>query len=277
YRSLATGVLVFVWLSAVASAQAASPDNADLQRRPLLPLGTSGLTPEERAQLPLPFGINFDYFEMSQTMLLRDASVSINGMPIPSNALNVQSLTAVETERSLRVDVWLLPFMNLYLLTGSFNGTAKDINASVSGMPLPVPEGVPFSGTTRGIGTTFSAAYRSLFFSYDYNVTWARVDRSTGAIPTVTHNPRVGVRFDKWRLPTQLYLGGFKMDVTSDEQGSITFPGVGQFDYKLKALPESAWNFVLGVDIDIRKKGRIIIEKGFGNRTHTLVSSGLRF
>jgi hypothetical protein len=242
-----------------------------------LPLGAGRLSESDRAELPLPLGINFDYFDSTETMLLSDASVSINGQPIPSGLLNLESLETVSYSRTTRADVWLLPFLNLYLVGGTFSGTARNINASVTGMQLPIPSEVPYSGTSRGFGATLAGGYRSMFFSYDRNVTWAEVDTCTGKVPSVTEGLRVGVRLTHWRWPTRLYAGGFKMTVDTDEEGSIVFAGLGQFDYKLKATPESDWNYIVGVEIDFAKRGLLTIERGFGKRSQTLVSAGCRF
>jgi len=208
---------------------------------------------------------------------LRDASVQVNGQPIPSGMLNIESLETVSVDRSVRVDMWLLPFLNFYVIDGTFSGTARKINASITGMPVPIPSEVPYSGTSRGYGATISGGYKSMFASYDRNVTWAEVDSCTGRIPTVTQGLRVGIRNERWRLPTRVYFGGFKMTVSTSEEGSIVFPNVGQFDYKLKAIPETAWNYILGAGIEIGKKGEIVLEKGFGKRTHTLFSATFRF
>jgi len=171
---------------AIAALQA-EPEPAGRQptHTSLLPLGAGRLSESDRAELPLPIGLSFDYFDTTETMLLRNASVSINGQPIPSGMLNLESLVTVSFDHSVRADVWLLPFLNLYLAGGTFSGTAKNINASITGMPLPIPPEVPYSGTTRGLGATLA--------------------------------------------------------------------GVGQFDYKLKAIPESAWNYIVGAEIDIAK------------------------
>ena len=93
----------------------------------------------------------------------------------------------------------------------------------------------------------------------------------------MTQGLRLGVRIERWRWPTRLWAGGFKMTVNTDEEGSIILDGVGQFDYKLKATPESPWNYIVGAEIDIAKQCQIVIERGFGKRSQTLFSAGYRF
>lgn len=233
---------------------------------------------EVRERMQLPFGIGMNFFGSNEDYVFSSASVSNGGHIIPSDMMKLDSLTTIQDSRTVRIDACLLPYLNVYLVGGTFSGTTRNIKASLVGMTaLPLPQEIPFSGTDRGIGVTLAGGYESVFFTYDWNISWAKVDLATGHVPTTTQGPRIGVVSYRKNAQIDFYVGGFKEDISGNTMGSISFPDFGEFDYNVTVKPESAWNYVVGADVDMRKHCQISVEHGFGKRTHNMLSYTARF
>jgi len=264
--------------STPASLQTAAPDVDQKPKHRLhFPIGIDRIPDQDREAMQLPFGIGTSFFGSRENYLFGSASVSINGQPIPSQMMNLDSITVIQDSRTVLIDAWLLPFLNIYGLGGTFSGTTRNIKASMVGQDIPLPQEIPFSGTTRGFGATLAGGYKRLFFTYDWNKSWAKVDLATGSTPTVTQGPRIGVATDKPNVHTEIYVGSFKEEVSGNTFGSITFPDIGQFDYNVTVGPERAWNYVVGANVELRKHWQINVEHGFGKRTHNMLSITARF
>jgi hypothetical protein len=227
--------------------------------------------------MPLPFGLGINFFDSDERYRFGSASVSFNGQPIPPEMMILDSLKVVQTSTTWRLDAWVLPYLNLYAIGGSFKGETSDIRASMVGQNIPLPEKITFSGTDNGLGATLAAGYKSLFFTYDWNISWAKVDLASGHTPSITQGPRFGVMSQRPNLLTDVYVGAFKEDISGNTQGSISFEGIGQFDYNVTVRPERAWNYVIGADAEYKKHWQITVEHGFGKRTHNMLSVAARF
>jgi len=250
----------------------ASPPAEQKSHRLRFPIGIDRVPEEAREKMPLPFGIGMNFFGSREEYLFSSASVSMNGQPIPPQMMILDSLTVIQRSRTLRLDCWLLPFMNVYAINGTFSGKARDIKASMVGQSIPLPEEIPFRGTNTGMGVTLAAGYKSMFFTYDWNTSWAKLNLASGRVPTITQGPRIGVVFERPNVRADVYVGGFKENVSGNTEGSIAFTGIGLFDYDVTVRPESAWNYVLGADVELQKQLQISYEHGFGKRTHNMLS-----
>lgn len=263
-------------LYSCAAAQSAA-ENAQADHHAWLPFGADKIPPEDRAKMPLPFGISLNYYSSKETFKLSNAAVSLNGQTIPTQAFNLESVSTVTNSRTLRADAWILPFLDIYYVNGTFRGEARDIEAEVLGPPLPIPQTIPFNGRQSGIGATLAGGYKQFFASYDWNTSWAKLNLANVTIPTVTQGPRIGVQFGSSEAPIRVYVGGFHEAVRGRVSGGAIFQNLGQLDYDLKATPETAWNFIVGAQVEAHKRSNLNIEYGMGKRKQTRLSYTQRF
>lgn len=184
--------------------------------------------------LPEPFGINFNYMNIRQNIDVESINFSglgFGNINLPSSLfdINVAKTRQRSTTRTIRLDVWLLPFMNVYGIIGKTRGSSLskvsvDSNpASQSGMVNQMISGIihgmntsgdlknldfklKFKGDTYGVGTVFVGGYDNWFGLVDMNYTQTRFDILDGSIDAFTLSPRVGYRFT---LPAvnSLHLG----------------------------------------------------------------------
>lgn len=133
---------------------------------------------ERRIKLPFPVGVMFNALAGNQTLTLSDLSLGFGSFSNPgapemidlSEVVVFDKVTAQTSTFNLRVDTWLLPFLNVYGIAGQ---TRKaDINVMLS-EPFPLKIGTEVSGTYIGFGAMVAGALGPIFFSLDANRTFS--------------------------------------------------------------------------------------------------------
>ena len=105
-------VLIFTLVLLMSANNALSFDTTSI-----LPLCSSWAGDQE---LPLPIGFGIHYYFQEQGYNLSDLWVSIPGMEsIPTDDVDVENHL---TEVNLKLDVWILPFMNIFGILGKVEG-----------------------------------------------------------------------------------------------------------------------------------------------------------
>ena len=94
--------------------------------------------------LPLPFGVGVSYVYLERLIEVRDVQIGINGAPLqPVDRLSFEDTPSQVHNVMARFDVWLLPFLNVYLLGG------RTENSSTTTLTLDLP--VPSSSRTSSL------------------------------------------------------------------------------------------------------------------------------
>ncbi|WP_442910785.1 hypothetical protein [Kluyvera sp. CHPC 1.251] len=274
-------------------------------------------------ELPLPFGVNINYMNIRQNIDVD--SINFNGLSLPGpkgpisldNAfkINVGNTRERSKTETLKLDAWLLPFMNVYGLVGYTDGhSVSQIGVDVLGphghsIPL-LPKyknqlqnlafQLDFKGTTYGIGTTLVGGVGNWFTAFDANYTQTQFDILDGSIDAFTISPRIGYRFntpgiDTLHLPSgklNLWVGTMYQDVQQEFKGSLsdlTMPsaalqemvnaanrdGKGRFDVKQHL--SSPWNVLVGAQYELTRNFNVTTEIGFADRNSFFVAGEYRF
>lgn len=157
--------------------------------------------------LPEPFGVNINYMNIRQNINVD--SINFNGLSLGGHSLdNAFKIKVGNTRESsktetLKLDAWLLPFMNIYGLVGYTDGhSISQIGVGVKGArkyhyPANLQNldfKLDFKGTTYGIGTTLVGGVGNWFTAVDANYTQTQFDILDGSIDAFTVSPRVGYR-----------------------------------------------------------------------------------
>jgi len=286
--------------------------------------------------LPEPFGVNINYMNIRQNIDVD--SINFNGLsldggniqcktrscqrafnkifgngPVPlDNAFKIDVGKTRENSKTetLKLDAWLLPFMNVYGLVGHTEG--HSISQIGVGVDLPKAGTVhpknlqnldfrlDFKGTTYGVGTTLVGGIGNGFALMDGNYTQTRFDILDGSINAFTFSPRVGYRFttpavDTIHLPSgklNVWVGSMYQDVQQEFKGSLsdlTMPSQalqsmvnlanqhdnGRFDVKQHL--QSPWNVLLGAQYEITRYFNVTTEIGFAERNSFFVAGEYRF
>lgn len=230
-RNLKLTCLSLAIISPLASATVA-PDNNN--RSAVLPFFSEQLV-AQGYDLPEPFGVNINYNNMRQNVNVD--SVNLTGFSSPltaflPSAISPESLLPVttghtrmrSTSTTVKLDAFLLPFLNVYALAGKTHGhstsqisidtqnltgilakippspvnplsAAPGLAGAVAGISKVSSFTLNFKGTTYGAGIVLSAGYKNLFGVLDTNFTQTTFDVLDGHINAFTLSPRAGYSF----------------------------------------------------------------------------------
>ena len=264
--------------------------------------------------LPLPFGVSMNYMDMRQNINVD--SINFTGLSLGNFSLDNAFQIGVGNTResskteTLKLDAWLLPFMNVYGLVGHTEGhSISQIAVGLKGpngkvVPLPGMQDLDFrldfKGTTYGMGTTLVGGIGNWFTVLDANYTQTRFDILDGSIDAFTFSPRVGYRFntpsvDTLHLPAgklNLWVGSMYQDVQQEFKGSLndlSMPSPmlqnmvnlanqdnnGRFDVKQHL--QSPWNVLVGAQYELTQHFNITTEFGFAERNSFFIAGEYRF
>lgn len=232
--------------------------------------------------LPLPLGIGVTYYQQAQDYELTKLLVPPALLP-PGAALDPSAL-AVEnnvTQWSLKLDVWLLPCLNIFGLIGSIEGeslidlTSTPIGAAVSRMSAE------YEGLFYGLGAQVSWGYKALFGSLSAVGTNTELEESS-SVSAFVLMPRVGLHNERGAL----WAGAMYQEVSEEHEGTMTVPfpdpvtGViapTPIPYVVELEDEDPWNLMVGMQIPVHRHLSFDLEVGFGERQHGQASVTCRF
>lgn len=130
--------------------------------------------------LPEPFGVNINYMNIRQNINVD--SINFNGLSLRGHSLdnafkiNVGNTRERSKTETLKLDAWLLPFMNVYGLIGYTDGhSVSQIGVGIKGpRKYRTPANLQnlafqldFKGTTYGVGTTLVGGVGNWFTAFD--------------------------------------------------------------------------------------------------------------
>lgn len=265
--------------------------------------------------LPVGFGINYAYINQPITIDRVVVGVNDSEMVDISDLITFDSVESKVHAVNARVDVWLLPFLNLYAL-GNY---AIESQTSVSiAEPFSFDAGATQPGLGGGFGTTLAGGAFGFFGTLDLNWTWNKMEKLDAPVGTFLLTPRIGRNFGKVG-PVDLifWVGAMRQKIQSKTEGQIRLSdtiddaGDGSFNDKLEdwyeGLPPSRqaivrglagrledaedpiirydlnkavahpWNMTLGTEIGFTPAWRLRAEVGFINRTQVIVGINYRF
>ena len=90
-------------------------------------------------ELPLPFGVGANFIYMEQGIDIRNLKVDIGGRNIDVGGVSFSNASARDTAATARLDLWLLPFANVYGIFGYIDGESElDVNLPSLIVDLPI-------------------------------------------------------------------------------------------------------------------------------------------
>lgn len=272
--------------------------------------------------IPLPFGVNLNYMNMRQDIDVQSISFSglaLGNHPIPSDMFTIDAGHTREKSKTetLRLDMWVFPFLNVYGLVGHSRGSSVS-NVSVnadpsrytgldrliagsvndlyeSGQLQDIDFTLDFKGTTWGTGITLAGGYQNWFALVDTNYTRTDFDILDGKISALTVSPRVGYRFN-FQGPygpshLSVWVGSMYQNVQQEFRGSLAdlnMPAslrplintVNQNDegrFDVKQRLTAPWNMLIGTQYEITPRFNLLTEIGFNERNSFFIAGEYRF
>ena len=248
--------------------------------------------------LPLPFGAGINFVYMDQGLDIRNLKIGFGNANQEVNRVSFSNAKAKDKAATARLDLWLLPFANIYGIIGYIDGkTELDVNLPGITVDLPGFGQVPildpatlnfdidYNGTTYGGGITLAGGYKNFFGSLDANYTYTDINLVDADIKTLTISPRLGVLVDPSRIKGSFafWIGAMYMDYKQTITDSVNLnqldsglPSV-ELDFEIDVKNEEHWNFLMGGQWEITKRWQITAEGGVGNRRQIVLGSSFRF
>lgn len=238
--------------------------------------------------LPRPFGVSVGYMHQDQPFDV--GNIFVNGIDVKTPGLAVvDEVQNEETTYTLRADVWILPFWNVYGILAKTNGRAVGplminlepvfpILCKLPGNNCQIDSQfrLDYKGNVRGYGTTIAGGYKDFFGMIDYNRTTTDLDISLTDAKATVISSRIGWNGKIGGFAGVLWVGVMYQDIAQ----TLDLPlGIGE-DTLLVTIEQStqeAYNWVIGGNWDINRSFSILAEIGMGKRTSQMLSFTYRF
>ena len=182
--------------------------------------------------LPYSAGLSMQYFGQRSDIVIENLQVGFNGgtMQDMDQIVRFDKAKSSSDGVSLRPDIWLYPFLNVY---GIFGVSAASTDVGY-GIWLPDTAGkeqqilhlntkVDFTAATLGFGITPTIGVGGGWLALDMNFTWTDVPQLSKPAQSFIFDPRMGKSF-KLRRPDEninLWAGGFRLAINTGTTGSI--------------------------------------------------------
>ena len=177
--------------------------------------------------LPYSAGISVQYFQQESAIIIDNLSVGFNNgtMYNLDGIVRFDEAKARANAFTLRPDVWLFPFLNVYAILGTagastavnFGVYAPDSTGTYNQI-LETGTVVDFRTTTFGFGITPTIGVGGGFIALDINMTWTDVPQLKDPARTFVFGPRFGKNFrlaNPERAIT-VWVGGFRANIQSN-------------------------------------------------------------
>ena len=275
-------------------------------------LAAKGLT------FPLPFGVGINYAYATQGVDISGVNVAVNNGEFVdlSKIVKFDHVTSTVKVINGRLDLWALPFLNVYGLATWVVDSDTDV---LLAQPFPLRAGASQSGYGGGFGATAAFSLGGFFGVLDMNLAWTKVEKLDKPVRTFLLTPRVGKRFTLGRsVWLSTWVGAMRQAIQADTEGSISLQDAvsapegsleskvakwygslpagenrdtaGPFVRDLNAAPRDPtirykldkqlsdpWNFLIGAEIDLHKRVQMRMEYGFLGRTQLIMGICYRF
>ncbi|MGB5243755.1 MAG: hypothetical protein WBN19_14825 [Lutimonas sp.] len=192
--------------------------------------------------IPYSAGMSINYFTQESDLIIENLSVGFNNGPMYDleEIIRFENAVAGANSVTLRPDIWLFPFLNIY---GIF-GTAKTSTNIDAGLWLPNPidntwseiasfsTKANFDATTFGLGITPTIGIGGGWLALDMNMTWTDVSALNEPVFTFVFGPRLGktFKFKKEDMNIAAWVGAFRVKLSSTTEGSLNLSDVIPID-----------------------------------------------
>jgi hypothetical protein len=182
--------------------------------------------------LPYSAGLSSQYFGQRSDVVIENLLVGFNHGPMHDldGIVRFNDVKSRSDGISLRPDVWLFPFLNVYAIMGR-SSASTEVNYSLW---LPDSSGgehevgrfgtkVDFNANTVGFGLTPTVGVGNGWLALDMNFTWTDVPQLDQPAVAFVFDPRMGKAF-RLRNPDEninVWVGAFRLAINTGTSGSI--------------------------------------------------------
>ena len=223
-------------------------------------------------ELPLPYGGALVLTGLAgREIEVTDVRLGLEGSPGTSISDFVHlGSTSDVFNANLKLDVFVLPFLNVYVLAGYvYNESESTANITLT-TPGPGGGDVVFErtiptkldGMIGGLGFALAGGYQNFFLVADVSYIQSDLgfdDDFTATIATV----RAGYRGAIGALPLQTWFGVGSWDTAATAIGHTDLPGGARFVFEADQRPHTKWMYDVGANFEFSKKFQLVTDVGF--------------
>ncbi|WP_271711540.1 hypothetical protein [Marinigracilibium pacificum] len=178
------------------------------------------------------YGISAVYFTQTQEIDIQRTLLGFNNSELVdmSDFIVFAPTVATTNAYTVRPDIWILPFLNVYAIIGG--GTTQTDVTLIE--PIGIQTSQRFGASSFGLGVTLVGAVGPVWMAWDNNYNWADVEVVVEPVPAYNGSLRIGHTFFNANNPQKslaVWAGAFYQIIQSDTEGSIplqnVFPDIG--------------------------------------------------
>ena len=182
--------------------------------------------------LPYSAGLSVNYLQQESKVIIDNLQVGFNNGPLRNidEIVRFDDATARAGALTLRPDIWILPFINVYGIFGQ-GKSSTEISAGIF-LPdtsgnwnevLPLETKANFDVTVMGFGITPTMGVGNGWIALDMNFAWSDISALDKPVKTFVFGPRFGktTRFKKPDSNIAFWVGGFRVKFSSETKGSL--------------------------------------------------------
>lgn len=192
---------------------------------------------EKGFRLPYSAGVSVNYFWSKSDIVIENLKVGFNNGPMYNlnEVVRFQDAEAEASALTVRPDVWILPFLNIYGIFGKAQASTA-INAGIW-----VPDGdnnwtqvttfntkAEFEAVTMGLGMTPTIGIGGGWMALDMNMAWTDIPELDKPAFSFVFGPRFGktFKFNKPDTNIAVWVGAFRVHINGDTNGSLDLSDV---------------------------------------------------
>lgn len=234
--------------------------------------------------LPPPLGLSAVFTELNRRVAVSDVRLAFGSNALTSvNKVNVPTSKFHASSQMARVDLWVLPFVNIYGLAG-YTKTNGSVDVVVSDFPtmgfadatINVP--VDLEGPTGGFGVTTGVGGKHWFAMLDVNKTWTTFSQVDSSLTALVITPRIGMPIDRPCFKGEVHIGAMWQDTDQTVGITIDHAVLGNdLVVEVDQYEPRPWNFLIGGLWAIDEQMQVLLEIGSGGRNYVVSGVTIRF
>lgn len=237
-------------------------------------------------ELPRIFGVGFNSISMERDIEV--VGVEVSFLDLPPQDVSELAVFEVENRTTLsmaRLDAWVLPFLDVYLMVGETRtntSVAATFTVDRPGLPpeeVTVIKNDKVDGPLYGFGATAVYGGDAWFWMADANYSRSDLDSFEGAIDAWYLSTRLGWHTNRDRMQYRLWGGLAYLKSSRSLLLSVERPVIGKVLVEVTQEPTRPWNVAIGGSVSINNRWDLMLEYGtnFSDATLLVLSATLRF
>jgi hypothetical protein len=264
-------------------------------------------------ELPNPYGVAAVYYWQEQDLILDNLAISVDGGPVQDiDFVDFGTPSVENTTGQFKADAWLLPFMNVYVTLGKFDGDGtiplaiegKDLldflgfDRACTGRPndpeicddILTTTALPkYEGQNIVFGTVLAMGWEDYFVTLPISYAISDVDIIDTNVEALNISPRIGINKPVGHHGSlAMFIGATYLKADIDIAGSVAFdtsgtsiPGLDDsttIDFIISQRNKDRWNYTVGMNWEVNRAWSFHMESGFGgSRKNFVASATFRF